>query len=70
MSKGLVTKDPDILSRTPVFSGTRVPVKSLVDYLEQGETIDAFLEDYPTVSRERVIDFLEKARDLVSLQSS
>ena len=48
---------------TPVFAGTRVPVQTLLDYLEGGETIDDFLEGFPTVSREQVIAFLEEAKD-------
>jgi len=47
---------------TPVFSGTRVPIQTLLDYLEAGETIDAFLEGFPTVTREQVIAFLEEAK--------
>lgn len=57
----IVHSDPDIVSGTPVFVGTRVPVKALLDYLEEGETIEEFLEDFPTVSREQVIAFLEEA---------
>ena len=48
---------------TPVFSGTRVPVQTLLDYLEGGETINSFLEGFPTVSRGQVVAFLEEARD-------
>ena len=48
---------------TPVFSGTRVPVQTLLDYLEASESIDAFLEGFPSVSREQVITFLEQAKD-------
>ncbi len=48
---------------TAVFTGTRVPVQTLLDYLEGGETIDDFLEGFPTVSREQVVDFLEEAKD-------
>jgi uncharacterized protein (DUF433 family) len=48
---------------TPVFAGTRVPVQTLLDYLEGGETIDDFLEGFPTVSREQVVAFLEEAKD-------
>ena len=48
---------------TPVFSGTRVPVQTLLDYIEAGETIDDFLEGFPSVSREQVIAFLEQAKD-------
>ena len=47
---------------TPVFAGTRVPVQTLLDYLEGGETIDDFLEGFPTVKREQVIAFLEEAK--------
>jgi len=48
---------------TPVFAGTRVPVQTLLDYLEGGESIDAFLKGFPTVTRQQVISFLEEARD-------
>ncbi len=48
---------------TPVFAGTRVPVQTLLDYLEAGETLDDFLEVFPTVSREQVVGFLEEARE-------
>ena len=48
---------------TPVFSGTRVPVQTLLDYLESGEPIDDFLDGFPSVSRQQVIDFLEQAKD-------
>jgi uncharacterized protein (DUF433 family) len=50
------------MSGTPVFAGTRVPVQALLDYLEGGETIDDFLEGFPTVTREQVIAFLEEAK--------
>lgn len=61
MEQPIVTSSPDILSGTPVFAGTRVPVQSLIDYLEGGETIDDFLEGFPTVKRSQVVAFLEKA---------
>ena len=48
---------------TPVFAGTRVPVQTLLDYLEAGDSIDEFLEGFPSVSREHVIEFLEQAKD-------
>jgi uncharacterized protein (DUF433 family) len=48
---------------TPVFAGTRVPVQTLLDYLEAGDSIDAFLAGFPSVSREQVIEFLEQAKD-------
>lgn len=55
----LITSTPDILGGTPVFRGTRVPVQTLIEYLEGGQTIDEFLDGFPTVSREQVIAFLE-----------
>jgi uncharacterized protein (DUF433 family) len=61
MAQPIVTSSPDILSGTPVFAGTRVPVQALVDYLEGGETIDDFLAGFPTVKREQVVAFLEEA---------
>jgi uncharacterized protein (DUF433 family) len=57
----VITVSPDILSGTPVFTGTRVPVQTLIDYLEGGESIDNFLEGFPSVKREQVIAFLEEA---------
>ena len=61
MGEPIVTSSPDILSGTPVFAGTRVPVQALIDYLEGGETIDDFLAGFPTVRREQVVAFLEEA---------
>jgi len=61
MQQPFVTSSPDVLSGAPVFAGTRVPVQSLIDYLEGGETIDDFLEGFPTVKRAQVVGFLEKA---------
>jgi uncharacterized protein (DUF433 family) len=58
----LIISNPEILGGTPVFAGTRVPVKNLTDYLEHGDSIDGFLDDFPSVSREQVIQFLEEAR--------
>jgi len=63
MSKPVFHRDPDILGGTPVFYGTRVPVRNLVDSLEAGETIEEFLEGFPSVSREQVFAFLEQAQD-------
>ncbi|HEY2919558.1 MAG TPA: DUF433 domain-containing protein [Candidatus Binatia bacterium] len=63
MRKPVVTCSPDVLGGTPVFAGTRVPVQTLIDYLEGGETIDDFLEGFPTVGRDQVVAFLEEARD-------
>ena len=59
--QSIVTSTPDILSGTPVFAGTRVPIQALIDYLEGGETIDDFLAGFPTVKREQVLAFLEEA---------
>ena len=61
MAEPIVTSSPDILGGTPVFAGTRVPVQTLIDYLEGGETIDDFLTGFPTVRREQVVAFLEEA---------
>ena len=55
--------DPQILSGTPVFTGTRVPVQTLLDYLEGGDTLDDFLDGFPGVSREQAVAFLEMAKD-------
>ncbi len=62
MGQPIVTRSPNILSGTPVFAGTRVPVQALIDYLEGGETIDDFLAGFPTVKREQVVAFLEEAK--------
>lgn len=62
---GIVHSDPDILGGTPVFVGTRVPVKSLFDYLEGGDTLDEFLSQFPSVKREQAVAALELARDTV-----
>jgi uncharacterized protein (DUF433 family) len=63
MQNPLITRSPDILGGTPVFAGTRVPIQTLLDYIESGETIDDFLDGFPTVKRDQVIAFLELARD-------
>ncbi len=62
MGQPIVTCSPDILSGTPVFAGTRVPIQALIDYLEGGETIDDFLAGFPTVKRKQVVAFLEEAK--------
>jgi len=62
---GVITKDPDILGGTPVFRGTRVPVQALFDYLEGGETLEEFLEGFPTVPREAAVAVLEEAKHLL-----
>jgi uncharacterized protein (DUF433 family) len=60
----MVVKDPEILGGTPVFRGTRVPFQNLIDYLEGGETLDEFLDDFPTVTREAAIAALDQAKTL------
>jgi len=59
----IITRDPEIMSGTPCFRGTRVPFQTLLDYLEGGETLDEFLEQFPTVSRDMAIAALETAKD-------
>ncbi|HEV7922684.1 MAG TPA: DUF433 domain-containing protein [Thermoanaerobaculia bacterium] len=61
----IVIRDPEILSGMPVFAGTRVPAKNLLDYLEHGRSLDEFLEDFPTVRREQAIAALEEAKELL-----
>jgi uncharacterized protein (DUF433 family) len=60
-----ITRHPDIMHGTPVFRGTRVPVQTLFDYLEGGETLENFLEGFPTVPREFAIQALEEAKQLL-----
>ncbi len=64
-NRNVVRSDPDVLGGTPVFAGTRVPVKSLFDYLEAGDTLDEFLRQFPSVKREQAVAALELARDTV-----
>jgi uncharacterized protein (DUF433 family) len=63
MKHAVISRDPEIMGGTPVFSGTRVPVQTLLDYLEAGESSDEFLAGFPTVTRAQVIEFLEAAKD-------
>ena len=65
MSNQVIHSDPGILSGTPVFVGTRVPVQTLFDYLEGGETLDEFLRQFPSVERDQAIAALELAKDSV-----
>ena len=62
MTQPIITSSTDVMGGTPVFAGTRVPVQTLLDYLENGESIDDFLDGFPTVRREQVIGFLEEAK--------
>lgn len=63
--ESVIHSDPDILGGTPVFVGTRVPLKTLLDYLEGGHSLGQFLDDFPTVSRDQVIAALEQAKELL-----
>jgi uncharacterized protein (DUF433 family) len=63
MNDPVVSRDPEVMGGAPVFYGTRVPVQTLLDYLEAGESIDQFLEGFPSVTRVQVIAFLEQAKD-------
>jgi uncharacterized protein (DUF433 family) len=65
MHEPIITAAPDVMGGTPVFAGTRVPVQTLMDYLKGGESIDDFLEGFPTVSREQVAAFLQEAEDQI-----
>lgn len=65
----VVHSHPGILSGTPVFVGTRVPVQALLDYLEEGDTLDAFLDSFPSVTRAQAISFLEQAAEALLAQS-
>ena len=62
MNTKLITVDPEIHSGTPVFKGTRVPIKTLFDHLEAGDSLEVFLDDFPSVSRELAVALLEEAR--------
>jgi uncharacterized protein (DUF433 family) len=62
MKSKLITVDPEVHSGTPVFVGTRVPVKTLFDHLEAGDSLDVFLDDFPSVTREVAVALLEEAR--------
>jgi len=62
MQQSVISRNPEIMGGTPVFTGTRVPVQTLLEYLEAGETIDEFLVGFPSVSREQVVAFLQEAK--------
>ncbi len=61
----VIVKDPEILGGTPVFRGTRVPFQALLDYLEGGQPLAEFLDDFPTVTREAAVSALELAKSLI-----
>ncbi|HEY0322561.1 MAG TPA: DUF433 domain-containing protein [Pyrinomonadaceae bacterium] len=64
-----IERDPEKMSGTPVFAGTRVPVKNLFDYLEGGDSLDVFLDDFPTVTREQALGVLEFYREWLMPQN-
>ena len=65
MKEPIITASPDVMGGTPVFAKTRVPVQTLLDYLKAGESIDDFLDGFPTVSKEQVVAFLEEAEEQI-----
>ena len=65
MKEPIITSSLDVMGGTPVFAKTRVPVQTLLDYLKAGESIDDFLEGFPTVTKEHVIAFLEEAEEQI-----
>ena len=65
MKMQVVSVNPEVMGGTPVFKGTRVPIQTLIDYLEGGETIDDFLDGFPTVTRDQVIELLEQAKEKI-----
>jgi len=65
MKSSVVSIDPEIMSGTPCFSGTRVPIRALLDYVEAGDSIDEFLDGFPTVSKEQVLNYLEESNRLI-----
>jgi uncharacterized protein (DUF433 family) len=66
----IVRSDPDVLGGTPVFAGTRVPVKNLMDYLAASDTLERFLEHFPSVTREQAVAALEIAKDLLTSRAT
>lgn len=68
MASSVIIKNPEILGGEPVFANTRVPFQALLDYLEGGQTLDEFLDDFPTVTREAAVAALEEAKALVIAQ--
>lgn len=66
MSNAVINRNPNILGGTPVFTGTRVPIRILMEYLEAGDSLDDFLYQYPSVSREQAVQVIELATDLLA----
>ena len=61
----IISVSPEIMGGTPVFSGTRVPVQTFIEYIKAGESIESFLEGFPSVKRQQLLAFLDEATDLV-----
>lgn len=65
-----VVRDPDILDGTPIFKGTRVPIRILIESLEEGDSLDVFLENYPSVTREQAIEVLDLAKESITNEAA
>ncbi len=70
MEKSLVSRDPEVMSGALCFAGTRVPVKNLFDYVEGASTLDDFLNDFPSVTRQQAISVLEAARERLTVDAT
>jgi len=70
MDAKIISTSPEVMSGMPVFAGTRVPVQTLIDCLEAGDSINEFLAGFPTVAREQVVAFLEEAKERMIVQST
>jgi uncharacterized protein (DUF433 family) len=66
----VIQTDPDVLGGAPVFAGTRVPLRALIDYLEAGDSLNDFLDDFPSVTREQAVTALEQAAELMGAGAS
>jgi uncharacterized protein (DUF433 family) len=66
MKSKIISSSPDVMGGTPVFAGTRVPVQTLLDYIEGGESIDSFLDGFPTVTKQQILAFLREVKELIS----
>jgi len=62
----IISRSPDVMSGTPVFAGTRVPVQTIIDYLAGGHPLDDFLDDFPTVRRDQALELLRRVKDLIA----
>lgn len=65
MPEQVISASPEVMGGTPVFAGTRVPVETFVEYIKAGESIDSFLEGFPSVKKEQLLAFLDQAQDLI-----